>query len=75
MLTFLTTALFGLAIAAPAPSPSLQHHVLHERRDLNAPGEADWFRRGPVPVARKLPVRIGLTQSNLHLGDDLLLEV
>lgn len=74
MLGFLAAALLGLAIAAPAPSHS-SPHVLHERRDINGLGEAKWVKRSHVPQGRELPVRIGLTQSNLHVGDDLLMEV
>ena len=72
MLRLLTAALFGLTIAAPASSIS---HVLHERRDLTRRAEADWHRRAPVPQGRELPVRIGLTQSNLDYGDSYLMEV
>jgi tripeptidyl-peptidase-1 len=67
-------ALLGLALAAPAPAASIAH-VIHERRDLQAPGASKWIRRSHVPVGRSLPVRIGLSQQNLDIGHDLAMEV
>lgn len=55
-------------IAAPAPSS----HVVHERRD-HVP--YDWVKWEKLNGRVKLPVRIGLTQSNLDRGHDLLMEV
>ena len=55
-------------IAAPAPSS----HVVHERRD-HVPHA--WVKWSKLAARVKLPVRIGLTQSNLDRGYDLLMEV
>jgi tripeptidyl-peptidase-1 len=55
--------------AAAAPTST---YVLHERRDT-APRH--WEKRGRVDPAIVLPMRIGLTQSNLDLGPGMLDEV
>ena len=61
-------ALIAAAVAAPAPST----HVVHERRDYVPPA---WVKWSKLDARVKLPVRIGLTQRNLDLGHDLLMEV
>ena len=61
-------ALVATVVAAPAPSS----HVIHERRDT-VPGA--WVKWSKLDARLKLPVRIGLTQRNLDLGYDLLMEV
>jgi len=47
-------------------------HVLHEKRDfpLNK-----WIKRDRVEANAILPIRIGLAQSNLEKGHDLLMGV
>ena len=55
--------------AAAAPTSS---HLLHEQRQ-SAP--LHWGKRGRVDPSVVLPVRIGLTQSNLEIGPGLLDEV
>ncbi|TFK74739.1 subtilisin-like protein [Pluteus cervinus] len=64
----LLTALAGLALAIPAPSP----HVVHETRavDPNA-----WSRGDRLDADKVLPLRIGLSQSNLDQIEDLLMSV
>lgn len=57
------------AIAAPTSSSK---HVLHEKR-TGAPRA--WEKRGRVNPLQLLPVRIGLTQTNLDKGPRLLDEV
>ncbi len=57
------------ATAAPAPTTK---HVLHEKRK-SAPRA--WERRDRIDPLQMLPVRIGLTQSNLDKGPGLLDEV
>ena len=50
-------------------------HVLHEKRDA-AP--KNWVKRSRLierDGRNKLPMRIGMTQGNLDIGDDLLMEV
>ena len=55
-------------VAVPAPAP----HVVHEKRDY-AP--LSWTKRARVDPTLLLPVRIGLTQSNLEKGPELLDEM
>ena len=57
------------AIAAPSPA---SRHVVHEKRDHTL---RTWEKRDRVDPEQLLPVRIGLTQSNLHKGPRLLHEV
>lgn len=47
-------------------------YVSHEKRDTPA---RNWIKRAPVSHSATLPMRIGLKQSNLHKGNDLLMEV
>ncbi|EED12678.1 alkaline serine protease AorO, putative [Talaromyces stipitatus ATCC 10500] len=56
-------------LAAPAPSKS---HIVHERRGVLP---ASWVEPRRVDGQAKLPVRIGLTQSNSDVGHDLLMDV
>ena len=65
-----TTALAAFAAAAPAVPASL--HVVHEKRDA-AP--RNWVKRSRLTGESKLPMRVGMTQSNLDISDDLLMEV
>ena len=58
-------------LAAPAPAPA-SNHVLHEKRDF--PSRA-WEKRDRVDPSQMLPVRIGLAQSNLDNGPNMLDEV
>lgn len=58
--------------AIASPVQHLSSHVLHERRHVPHPA---FIKRSHVPVGRSLPVRIGLTQRNLDIGHDLLMEV
>ena len=53
--------------------PTAANHVVHEKRS----GSSDWSpMQGAKPDGRiTLPVRIGLTESNLNRGDDILREV
>lgn len=60
--------LLRLALASPLASVT----TLHERRD-NLP--RGWTKSEEVPGDVVLPMRIGLTQSNLDKGHDLLMEV
>lgn len=57
------------AIAVPTP-PST--HVVHERRTFTP---KLWKKHSKLHVDTPLPVRIGLTQSNLSLGHDLLMDM
>lgn len=56
-----------VALAAPAPSP----HVLHEKRSVSS----QWTKGDRVHEDVKLPVRIGLIQSNLDRGHNMLMDM
>ena len=66
---FAVVGAFAATVAA-APAPST--HVVHERRDYVPRA---WVKWSKLDARVKLPVRIGLTQRNLDLGHDLLMEV
>ena len=57
--------------AAAVPTPA-DNHVVHEKREY-APRQ--WEKRAKVDPSVLLPVRIGLTQSNLDRGAALLHEI
>ena len=61
-------ALICLTIAYPRSAS----HVLHEKRELTHPR---WVKRSEIPSSAKLPMRIGLTQSNLDKGMDYIMDV
>ena len=65
----LVAALAALAAAAPAVPKT---HVLHEKRDVPA---RNWVKRDLLNRDIKLPMRIGMVQRNLDIGDELLMEV
>lgn len=69
---FLQFAVLGALAAEVAAVPFPASHVLHERRKY-APKA--WVKRHRVDGSAALPVRIGMTQSNLDKGHDLLMEV
>ncbi|KAF8855369.1 subtilisin-like protein [Acephala macrosclerotiorum] len=47
-------------------------HIVHERRGTIP---KPWIKRNRVDGTAELPIRIGMTQSNLDKGHDLLMEV
>lgn len=57
-----------VALASPAP----RNYVVHERRDALP---SVWVEESRLDKSAMLPMRIGLTQSNLDRGHDLLMEV
>ena len=62
-----------LALTASAvPAPTAGDHVLHEKRDVALPA---WMKKDRLHPHARVPVRIGMTQSNLDKGHDLLMEV
>ena len=69
LLAIAAAALAGIATAAPTSS-----HVLHEKREAPL---RKWVKRSRMvdDGSTKLPMRIGMIQSNLEKGDDLLMEV
>jgi tripeptidyl-peptidase-1 len=67
----LQITLLGPFAAQTAAIP-FTNYVVHERCDYVP---KSWMKRGNLDSAAELPVRIGLTQSNLDRGRDLLMEV
>ena len=69
---FKSTFIAAFLTAAALAAPSLSGHVLHEKRDTPL---KRWVKRSIVDDDEILPMRIGMHQSNLENGDDLLMEV
>lgn len=59
-------------VAGVLAIPTRTDYVLHERRDVVP---AHWTGEKRLDGQTVLPMRIGLTQSNLDRGHDLLMEV
>lgn len=67
-----STIAFAVFAAAAAASPTTtSRHVLHEKREVSFRG---WTKRDALPSRAVLPFRIGLQQSNLDKGYDMLME-
>jgi tripeptidyl-peptidase I len=67
---YLTVAALGaLPISSALPSPG---HSIHEKRDIS---NANWVKRDRIEKDIVLPVRIGLSQSNLDDAHKYLMEV
>ncbi|OTA89598.1 hypothetical protein M434DRAFT_103855 [Hypoxylon sp. CO27-5] len=64
----------GVLVAAPtiASPTSRSDHVLHEKRETTS---KVWKKRDAVSPKMSLPMRIGLKQSNLDNGHNLLMDV
>lgn len=58
-----------LATLAVTAAPSPARHVLHEKRQRPS---ADWVKGARIESSAVLPIRIGLTQTDLHKGPDYL---
>lgn len=74
MLLQIFTAAAAAAFATLSTAlPTSANHVVHEKRS----GSSSWSPiEGTKPDGRiTLPVRIGLTESNLHRGDGILMGV
>jgi tripeptidyl-peptidase-1 len=72
---FVSAVLGSLAIPALSltlPSSSHVNHVVHEKRDTI---QKKWVQGNGLDPDHVLPARIGLKQSNLHLGMDYLMEM
>ena len=67
--SFLIGTFAACVVTAPAPA---SNHVLHEKRGFTPRA---WEKRDRVDPSQMLPVRIGLTQSDLDKGPGLLDEV
>lgn len=64
-------ALLGLLAVEGLAAPAVPH-VLHEKRDKTSRA---WIKRSRLEGKAKLPMRIGLTQSNLETGHDILMDM
>lgn len=64
----IVAAIAALVNAAPAPL----RHVLHEERSTPS---RDWVKGARIEKDAVIPMRIGLTQTNLEKGYDYLMEV
>ena len=61
--------LCGLTTARPSPH---YPHVVHERRAMEPRG---WVKSRRLEADRVLPMRFGLTQSNIHKLEEMLMSV
>ncbi|KAG9949310.1 aorsin, partial [Aureobasidium melanogenum] len=68
----LSSLLAGVLVAGALASPIAPSFVAHERRHALPQG---WLKTEKVPTGSVLPMRIGLIQSNLEKGHDLLMDV
>lgn len=64
--------LAALAVAVSASPVSTTSHVVHERRSQPA---HQWEKHSRLHPAAVFPVRIGLTQQNLHRAEEFINEV
>ena len=62
----------GAAALSATAAPTSTSHVVHEKRQSQP---LSWTKYSRVDPSTVLPVRIGLTQSNLESGPSLLDEV
>jgi tripeptidyl-peptidase-1 len=65
---------FNIAVVATwaalcSAAPSTIKYVVHEER-VSPP--SDWIKTARIESSAILPIRIGLTQTNLHKGQDYL---
>lgn len=70
MLSIIVLSIFVLVTLA---SPNTKIYSLHERRDELATRK--WVKQQRLGPWATLPMRIGLAQSNLEKGHDLLMDV
>lgn len=68
----LTVVTAFAALCAALPHYDVPH-VMHEKRHLATP--ASYVKRSELPRDALLPVRIGMTQSNLDHGHNLLMDI
>ncbi|KAJ5994597.1 hypothetical protein N7451_010321 [Penicillium sp. IBT 35674x] len=64
--------LLGAAAVGVLAVPAPYGHAVHERRDFIP---TSWTEEKRLDASTLLPVRIGLTQSNLDYGHELLMEM
>lgn len=70
--SILFTGVSCIAACSAAPTANNHNFELHEKRD-GSPHQ--WRRRHPAHPNDLLPVRIGLTQRNLHKAEEYILDV
>jgi tripeptidyl-peptidase I len=70
--SILLAAVACLTTSFAAPTADSHNFVLHEKRD-GAPHQ--WTKRTRAHPKEILPVRIGLTQTNLHKAEEYILDV
>lgn len=68
----LSPLLAGIFVTAALASPIAPSLAPHERRHALPQG---WLKTEKIPTGSILPMRIGLVQSNLEKGHDLLMDV
>jgi tripeptidyl-peptidase-1 len=62
----------ALVVAASSSPTSTTHHVVHERRSRSP---QHWTRHSRLHPEAVLPIRIGLTQQNLHRAEEFINQV
>ncbi|KAF3906894.1 Aorsin [Orbilia brochopaga] len=65
-------AIYINIVSSLASPVSYSNYVVHESRRILPHG---WHRDSRLSGTLQLPVKIGLTQENLHIGEELLLQV
>ena len=68
----LKLAIVAAIAAFSNAAPASIKHALHEKREAPL---SNWVKVARIESSAILPMRIGLTQSNLDKGHDLLMEV
>jgi tripeptidyl-peptidase-1 len=68
----LLAAVAYFAVCFAAPTADNHNFVLHEKRDGAL---HQWTKRSRAHADEILPVRVGLTQSNLHKAEEYILDV
>lgn len=68
-------AVAGLVTSVVATVAVPDTHAVHEKRDVSSPLSSRWTKRSRVEQHRKLPVRIGLAQSNLDEAHEHLMRI
>ncbi len=63
---------FGALALTTTAAPTYTSHVVHEKRQIEP---LNWQKYSRVDPSTVVPVRVGLTQSNLDNGPALLDEV
>ena len=75
MYTVLTACVALLGSTAALSVPRDANYVLHEKREGLQATSFDLAKRSPISSGALMPIRIGLTQPELHRGYDLVMDV